>query len=886
MKPAILAALLLAATLPLPAHAQIVQQQTLQFSAGVPDFQGPTRIGDKLYLLSTRGLWVAAQTFDAQDGRRLAQFNAEVRPASRAPQYGALAQIALLHDATGSAFSVRRSEGDFFGPRRIDVRVLSPDQQVLGEHLFPKLLLANGDAIYCDQQTISRKRGVAGAVQILWEWPSTGECSLDFDRLMITERVEGAPQSPLFRLTLRNLQTGAISSSIELPYDVTGGVSVLRESNALLVGNASELRALRIDTGAQLWSQAREPSEQVAALSVRSGLITRSDSQLCRRSAQTGTRLWCVGRAGSETYQVFESPRVVLGSQLISGGAPGATLIRGLDLETGVELWRFTAAKAAWQLGDEFAFVSDELGGLVVALHNPRTGLLSRRLVLDRKMQIPGRMQAVRLPTLSAGSQDLLIRKGIGRDSEVLRLDAGRERYRAVLPGGSPDEDSSRSVPRRLLSEPIFGLFRPGQSYNQEVLLDPQNGAIRLRTEDGHSGTIDRAGNGDWLIATSPNLSADRLERYSGTSLQLLSSVNFPRPLVRAREGGLMQFACGVAAAEQCVLSTDQAQISARRLHDASVLWQASCSSCSVLEINPARAALRGEPNHLLKNGGDPNRLLEDLSPVDGTPRFSARVAPSDAQFQYDGEHYLVASPSWLERRSVVDGSELAFRVLQDGEIRAFDTRFQRVLVGALRAHGRHNQLDPYSLIAPMISVASFDARNYAELSETLLQVGPTTSFAAIPQVDQVSVDSTQSGRVLYSAADSTGRRVYTLATVSLQPELGNITLGIQRPYSSAPTWKLRNDSTQTRTVNLVYATTATLISCRGNGVRCPTSLPALISLAPQATLEFRLDARASPDHTPMVAAYPVSHPTESQLGDNISQSFFGPEVLFIDGLE
>lgn len=892
MKQARLAALLLAAALTLPAHAQILRQQVLQFSAGTPEFYGLTRQGDKLYLLNSGGVWAAAQTFDAQDGRRLAQFATEVRPNFRNSDH-AYASIALLSDATGTAFAVRRAETTSVPliPAKFHLRVMSAKQEILGEHFMPNVVLANGDAIYCNRQNISRTRGVGGAVQVLWERPSNGPCRLDFDRLLSIETVNQAPEPPLQRFAFRDLQTGEVSAAVEIAAESATRWSIARGLQALLIANTTQLRALRIDTGAVLWSQALVPGEQLLDESTGSGVLTRTDSQLCRRDLRTGARLWCVAHSvGSESYQVLEGPRVVVGTARMPANVPGGSVtlrLLSLDLDSGVELWRRTELESAlFMLGDEFALRTDEAGGLGLALGDPRTGLLFRRLLLNPKIASAGRMQAIRLPSQSAGNQDLLVRKGLGRDSEVLRLGAGRERFRVLLPGGNREDTGWRGIPRRLRSEPIFELYRRGQTYPREVFLDAESGAIRLQTDSSQYGTIDRASNGDWLIANLLSAGGERLDRFAGSSSQPLGSVNFPTQLVRAREGGLLQFACGAGEAESCLLSSDQAKVSARRLADASVLWQGNCSNCFTFEINPERARLRGELPQLLANQPQfPNRL-ESFSRIDGMRLFVTTAAASNAQFQYDGQHYLVASQFGVERRSAVTGLQLALAKSTNGEVQSFDTRFQRALLGMLRLNAQPAPRGPASLLAPMTSVLTLDTQSYLPLSETLLQIGDAAPFAVLPLVDQVSVDSAQSGRVLYSGAGAFAQREYTLATVSLQPEVGNVSLGLRHPFSSLPTWRLHNDSNQARTVKLVSATVATVMSCHGEAVSCPNSLPALVTLPPQGVLEFRLDLPPSRVEPAMVVAYPVSHSTESQLGDNIGQSFLGFEALFIDGFE
>lgn len=890
MKKVRLATLLLAAALPLPAHAQVLQQQTLQFSAGVPEFNALSRIDDKLYVLSTSGVWAAAQTFDAHSGTRLAQVSAEVRPTFRHSEV-TVAGISLLRDGFGAAFALARIDRHtgFPLPPRQHTRIVSTAQEVLGEHYMPDLVLSNGDAIYCDRETISRTRGVGGAVEIVWKWPSNGPCRLDFDRLLSIETAYQYPGPTRQRFAFRDLQTGAVSAAVEVEAASVARWSVARNVQALLVASSTHLRALRIDSGEMLWSQTLGPGEQLLGESVGLGVLTRTDSQLCRRDLQSGAQRWCVARRSSEAHQILEGPRVVVGTTRLTANVPGAgmTLLLALDLDTGAELWRRSEPEdSLFVLGDEIALSTLGSDGLSLALSDPRTGLLTRRLLLDSAVRIPGRLQAVRLPSQSPGIQDLLLRKGAGRDSEALRLATGRERFRVTLPGGNRDDLSWRGIPRRLLTEPIFELYRRGQAYNREALLDPESGALLLQTDSNRFATIDRAGNGDWLISTLQSAGGERLERFAGSSLQPLASVNFPTQLVRAREGGLVQFACGTGETESCVLSTDQAKTSARKLADTSVIWQGNCANCFPFEIHPLRALARAEPPHLLVNQSQSPNRLEGFSPLDGVRLFGTAAASFNAQFQYDGQHYLVASQFGVERRSALNGLQIAVANGINGEVLAFDSRFQRALIGMLRLNSQPARPGPASQLAPMTSALTLDTQSYAPLSETLLQIGDAATFAVLPLVDQVSVDSGVSGRVLHSGAGASGQREYALATVALQPEPGNVTLGARYPLGSTPTWRLCNDSLQTRTLKLVSTTSAKLVGCYAEGVSCPDSLPALVTLLPQATLHFRLAVPHSPNEPEMVIAYPVSHPTESQLGDNLGPALIASFALLIDSFE
>ena len=853
-----------------PAHAQIVQQQALSFSPEVVEGGTLVREADRLYLLNTLGTWGSVQTFDALTGARLNQFGFEARQALTGGGTTTYASVGLLSDGFGVAFTPRRVEDTNLPiiPLRTLTHIVSPQRQVLGQ--AGNLSLSNGDVISCDEQGIRRERRLGDSYQLRWEIASPGACRLDFDRLLRIERISDS----VSRFSFLDLATGAATTGIESEARVTW--SIARSSNALLIGGLTQLRSVQVDSGATLWSQSLNLGEALLGENASTGVLTISSTTLCRRDTRTGAHVWCVPRVQSAHYQSVPE-RAVIGR--VSEQAPlagaGVNTMFALDWDTGTELWRKgEPANTLYLLGDEIALRSDEANGTKLSLSDPRTGAFTRTLHLDTATEVAGRVQAVRLRTHTNGIENLLLRKG----SEALRIEGARTAARTRLPGANREDLLFSRVPRLVLSEPIFQLYRKSQAFDRQVLVDPVSGRVHLPTDPSRAATIDRTANGDWLVATRQPTGGELIEYFDRLSYSSIGSLSLPAPAMRAQEGDIGQFACG---AEACVLTADANTLRARRLADASVLWQRACTQCSTIVFNPLRAALRGEPLHLLLLQPFGFPALLRLSPLDGSPLFGSAEA-GNIRFAYDGEHFVVASGSSLRRLSSLNGLALANLAIRD--MRSFDTRFNRLMLGLLRMDVGTNG-NGISLILPTASVLTLDTQNYAPISETMLRIGSFEPFAGLPLVDQVLLDSAESGRVMHSGADAYGERDYTLSTVAIGPAAGNVVLSVRNPQSSVPNWTLRNDSAQTRTVRLVAERATQVLSCVDNGANCPTNLPALVTLAPRGSLEIRLP---NPNSFGVGAlmAFPVSHATETTLSDNRARSDAPSETLLIDGFE
>ncbi|MDA1369491.1 MAG: PQQ-binding-like beta-propeller repeat protein [Proteobacteria bacterium] len=185
------------------------------------------------------------------------------------------------------------------------------------------------------------------------------------DWLLWRQNYSSSGYSPLNQITRDNVQNLDLAWEVDLETGPNNPTPLVHDGVLFLLSTRDTLLAMDATSGALLWSYTHESSSAASArigiaLHGNKVIMPTADLHVVALDNKTGSKLWDTAisttQSGPLPYALRGAPVVAEGMVLQGVTAtmvPGGGFIVGLNLETGVETWRFNTVAHPGEPGSE-----------------------------------------------------------------------------------------------------------------------------------------------------------------------------------------------------------------------------------------------------------------------------------------------------------------------------------------------------------------------------------------------------------------------------------------------------------------------------------------------------------------------------------------------------